>query len=138
MTMVERVGEGLARRTNRRRAVKRTAMAVFGAVAAWTTQGFRGSGALAYHCGYVTEGDCTCNPPYGLYCKRMDRSYCDGAACSGGCYYDESYRYVGACWCSAICQYPTEYEGSYVTGYYQCCDCNCYGQQCACRAFYYA
>lgn len=134
MTMVERVGEGLARRTSRRRTLKRASMAVFGAVAAWTTQGFKGDGALAYHCGYVTEGDCTCNPPYGLYCNRMDNSYCTGAACSGGCYYDESYRYVGACWCSAICQY-TGQDGYPLVGYYQCCDCNCYGQQCACRQF---
>ena len=102
MTMVERVGEGLARHMNRRQALKRTAVAVFGAVAAWTVEGFRRNSALADHCGYVTEGDCTCNPPYGLYCNEMDPSYCAGSACSGGCYWDESDRYVGACWCSAI------------------------------------
>lgn len=135
MTVVERVGEGLARRTNRRRAVKRTAAAVFGAVAAWTAQGFRGSGALATHCGYVTEGDCTCNPPGGFYCNRLEPAFCTGSACTGGCSYDESYRYVGGCWCSAICQYQSEY-GTPLTGYYQCCDCDCYGTQCACREFF--
>ena len=130
MTTVERVGEGLARQLNRRQMLKRAAVAVFGAVAAWTVEGFRGNSALADHCGYVTEGTCTCTPPEGLYCSGLDQSFCAGSSCSGGCYYDESYRYVGACWCSAIC----EYSGG-ESGYYQCCDCNCYGQQCACREF---
>ncbi len=129
MTLVERAGEGLARRFNRRTALKRAAVAAFGAVAAWTVEGFRGNGALADHCGISTD-DCSCTPPEGLYCDGFDPSFCAGAACSGGCYYDESYRYAGACWCSAICQY----EGGAV-GHYQCCDCNCYGQLCACREF---
>ena len=130
MTLVERVGEGLARRLNRRQTLKRAAVAAFGAVAAWTVEGFRGNGALADHCGIVTEGDCTCTPPEGLYCNGLDPSFCEASACSGGCTYDESYRYAGACWCSAICQY----EGG-ALGHYQCCDCNCYGQLCACREF---
>ena len=78
----------------------------------------------------MTEGDCTCTPPGGLYCNGLDPSFCAASACSGGCYYDESYRYAGACWCSAICAY-----GGGEPGYYQCCDCNCYGQLCACREF---
>ena len=134
VTAIGRVGEGLARRINRRQGLKRLSAAVFGAVAAWTVEGFRGSGALAGHCGYVTSGDCSCNPPYGLYCSRIDESYCSGSACSGGCWYDESYRYVGACWCSAECEFAGD-DGSPLVGYYQCCDCNCYGQQCACREF---
>lgn len=129
MTLVERVGEGLARRLNRRQTLQRAAVAAFGAVAAWTVEGFRGNGALADHCG-VTTDDCACRPPQGLYCDGLDPSFCAGAACSGGCYYDESYRYAGACWCSAICRY----DGG-AAGHYQCCDCNCYGQQCACREF---
>ena len=135
MTMVERVGEGLARQLNRRTMLKRAAAAIFGAAAAWSVEGVKGQSELAGYCAYVTAGDCTCHPPYGLYCGRMDRSYCPGAACSGGCYYDESYPYVGACWCSATFHYPTQYEGYYLIGYYQCCDCKCYGQQCACRQF---
>jgi hypothetical protein len=130
MTLVERVGEGLARRLNRRQTLKRAAVAVFGAVAAWTVEGFRGNSALADHCAVVTEGDCTCNPPEGLYCNGLDPSFCEASACSGGCYYDESYRYAGACWCSAVCLYS---DGQ--PGYYQCCDCDCYGQLCACREF---
>jgi hypothetical protein len=130
VTLVERASEELARHLNRRQALKRTAVAIFGSVAAWTVEGFRGNSALAQHCGYVTEGDCTCNPPYGLYCNGLDPSFCEGSACAGGCAWDESYRYAGACWCSATCQY----DGG-ESGYYQCCDCNCYGQQCACREF---
>ena len=129
MTTVERVAEGLARQLNRRQMLKRAAVAVFDAVAAWTVEGFRGNSALAQHCGIVTD-HCTCSPPGGLYCSGLDPSFCAGSACSGGCYYDETYRYAGACWCSATC----EYDGG-ESGYYQCCDCNCYGQQCACREF---
>ena len=51
------------------------------------------------------EGNCGCTPPEGLYCNRLDPSFCAGSACSGDCYYDETYRYAGACWCSATCQY---------------------------------
>jgi hypothetical protein len=130
MTTVERIGEELARQLNRRQTLKRAAVAVFGAVAAWTVEGFHGNSALADHCAVVTEGSCTCTPPEGLYCNGLDPSFCEGSACSGGCYYDETYRYAGACWCSAICLY----EGS-GPGYYQCCDCNCYEQLCACREF---
>jgi hypothetical protein len=129
VTLVERAGEGLARGLNRRGLLKRGAVAVFGAVAAWTVEGFRGDGALAQTCGYSTD-DCSCSPPEGLYCDGVDPSFCAGAACSGGCSYDESFRYAGACWCSAICRY----DGG-AAGHYQCCDCNCYGQQCACHEF---
>ena len=114
--------------------MKRTAAATFGAFAAWTVQGFRASPALAGHCAYVTAGDCSCNPPYGQYCLQFSESYCAGASCSGGCTYDESYRYVGGCWCSATCEYTSE-SGAPMYGHYQCCDCNCYGTQCACREF---
>jgi hypothetical protein len=101
MTTVERVGEGLARHLNRRQALKRAAVAVFGAVAAWTVEGFRGNGALAQQCGFVTEGTCGCTPPEGLYCNSLDPSFCAASQCAGACTYDESYRYAGACWCSA-------------------------------------
>jgi hypothetical protein len=129
MTMVERVGEGLARLLNRRQVLQRAGVAVFGAVAAWTVEGVRGNSALAQTCSFVT-GNCGCSPPGGVYCNGLDPSFCAGSACSGGCYWDESYRYAGACWCSATCQYDG--GGS---GYYHCCDCNCYGQLCACREF---
>jgi hypothetical protein len=130
MTTVERVGEELARQLNRRQTLKRAAVAIFGAMAAWTVEGFRGKSALAQQCGIVTEGTCTCTPPEGLYCSGLDPSFCAASQCAGGCSYDATYRYAGACWCSATCQY----DGGQ-SGYYQCCDCDCYGQLCACREF---
>ena len=103
MTLVERVGEGLARRLNRRQTLKRAAVAVFGSVAAWTVEGFRGNSALADHCGIVTEGDCTCNPPEGLYCNGLDPSFCAASQCAGGGDYAASYRDAGGGWCRALC-----------------------------------
>lgn len=134
MAVVGRIGEELARSINRRSALKRVAAAAFGAVAAWSVEGIRKNSALADHCAYVTAGDCSCNPPYGTYCTTIDPSYCSGSSCSGGCVFDESWRYVGACWCSATCEYTAE-DGSPTYGYYRCCDCNCYGTQCSCREF---
>jgi hypothetical protein len=129
MTTVERVGEGLARQLNRRQTLKRAAVAVFGVVAAWTVEGFRGNGTLAQECSVVSD-NCGCTPPGGVFCSGLDPSFCAGSACSGDCYYDETYRYAGACWCSATCQYS---GGE--SGYYHCCDCNCSGALCACHEF---
>ncbi|MFM9106485.1 MAG: hypothetical protein ACKOWF_07280, partial [Chloroflexota bacterium] len=68
MAIVGRAGEALARTINRRLAIKQAAAAVFGAVAAFSVDGFQRNRALADHCRYVTSGDCACNPPYGTYC----------------------------------------------------------------------
>lgn len=130
MTMIERVGEGLARRTNRRHAVRRAAAGVFGVVAAVAARGIAPSGTSANHlCARTTFGDCTCNPPNGRYCRTLSTSYCSGSACAGGCRYDP-FIYPDACWCTAECRY-----GNGRTGYFRCCDCNCRGTRCACRAF---
>jgi hypothetical protein len=102
---------------------------MFGMTAAFATRGFRGHEALAGHCAIVSGGDCGCDPAYGQFCGDYDWSYCDGPACAAGCYYDETY-YPGACWCSATCEYS-----SGQVGYYECCDCNCYGTTCACHHF---
>ncbi|MCC6313490.1 MAG: hypothetical protein IT337_05720 [Thermomicrobiales bacterium] len=134
MSMVGRAGEGLARTINRRTALKKAAAAVFGAVAAWSVEGVHRNSALADVCTYVTAGDCACNPPYGEFCSNLDPSYCSGSSCASGCSYDESWWYVGGCWCSATCAYTSE-SGQPLTGYYKCCDCNCYGAQCTCREF---
>ncbi len=134
MAIVGRAGETLARSINRRQALKKAAAAVFGAVAAFSVDGIRRNSALADHCRYVTSGDCACNPPYGTYCTQLDESFCSGSTCSGGCEFDESWRYVGACWCSATCGYD-DGAGGRVRGYYKCCDCNCYGSSCGCREF---
>ena len=130
MTTVERVGEGLARQLNRRQTLKRAAVAVFGAVAAWTVEGFRGNSALAQQCGVVTEATAPAPRRKGSTAAGWTRRFAPASACAGDCYYDESYRYAGACWCSATCQY----DGG-ESGYYHCCDCNCYGQLCACHEF---
>ena len=129
MSLVARVGEGLARRVDRRLALKRVATALFGVTAAVTTRGFRGSEALASHCAIIDGGECGCDPAYGQFCGDFDSTWCSGSSCAGGCYYDETY-YPGACWCSATCEY-----GSGQAGYYQCCDCNCFGTTCACHNF---
>jgi len=133
MAIVGRAGEYLARSINRRQALKRAAVAIFGAAAAFAVEGVRPKSALAGVCGYVTAGDCSCNPPGGQYCGELDGSFCSGSVCSGGCEVDESFRYVGGCWCSATCSYNG--DNGRITGYYKCCDCNCYGTQCACREF---
>ncbi|MFM8595056.1 MAG: hypothetical protein ACKOCK_11815, partial [Chloroflexota bacterium] len=67
-------------------------------------------------------------------CNSISSSYCSGSVCSGGCVVDESWRYVGGCWCSATCSYNDEADGR-MRGYYKCCDCSCEGYQCACREF---
>ena len=134
MSLLERAGEGLARRMNRRKVVRRTAAAIFGSVAAWSVKGMRGSAQLADYCTYVEQGECACDPPYDQYCTDLDPSYCDGPNCGSGCTVDETYWTVGGCWCSATCQYSDD-NGNPLIGYYKCCDCDCYGTSCSCRQF---
>ena len=130
MTTVERVGEGLARQLNRRQTLKRAAVAVFGAVAAWTVEGFRGNSALAQHCGIVTEGTCTCTPPEGLYCSGLDPSFCAGSPAPAAA--TTTRRIATPAPAGAA---PPVSTMAAQSGYYQCCDCDCYGQLCACREF---
>jgi hypothetical protein len=125
MTVVERVGERLARRLDRRRSVTRSAGAVFAWTAAWATLGPFGSTALAYECRGVTELDCTCNFPFGrdgrqLVCRKKNPNYCDGAKCSGNCEYNYDFYTTTACWCSKTCRH-----GKGRHGHYMCCDCKC-------------
>lgn len=133
MTMAERVGEMLARRTTRRQGVTRVAAATFGLTAAWATQGPFGSGALASVCARrSTYSDC--NPPHGAYCSSYDTRYCDGARCSGGCTLNTQYypnEPQSGCWC-------TQTVGRKHRYYYKCCDCKCPGVPttdtgCGCR-----
>ena len=129
MTIVGRVGEGLARRTNRRETVTRTAATIFGLAAAWAAQGPFGSAALAGACA-ERSGYPYCQPPGEAYCTNPDwggrASYCDGARCSGPCTLDTAYypREVQAgCWCTQIRR-----KGQH-RFYYKCCDCRCPGFQ---------
>ncbi|MFM9105510.1 MAG: hypothetical protein ACKOWF_02290 [Chloroflexota bacterium] len=134
MSVIGRMGEAMARSINRRQALKRASVVVFGVVSALAVRGPRGDSALAGYCTYITTGDCTCNPADGAYCNRFDESFCDGARCSGGCKVDDVTSYVGGCWCSATCTYPGD-NGGRINGYYKCCDCNCGGSRCSCREF---
>ena len=120
MAVVERVGEALARRLDRRRVVGRAAAAAFGAVAAWAVEGIGPTGALATHCA-ITSSDCRCRPPEGRFCSG---SQCSGATCGNGC---ELYtgHYETGCWCTMTC------DG----GHYKCCDCRCGSTSCGCGEF---
>jgi hypothetical protein len=142
--MVERVGEALARRIDRRLTAKKAAGFLFAWTAAWATQGPFGPSALANECQAVTEYDCTCNFPFGregrqLYCNKKNPNNCDGAQCGGNCQYNYDYYESTACWCSKECKHG---KGQY--GYYKCCDCKCPSAandvnpegQCGCRRFY--
>ena len=135
MTVIERAGEGLARRIDRRRGVSRAASLVFGLVAAFAVDGLAGPVATARRgCSFTTPGDCSCNLPNQTWCGRIKASYCNGAACGKGCRYlteddPPTGVYPTGCWCSATCRYGNK------RGYYQCCDCNCHGQQCGCQRF---
>jgi len=125
MGIVQRIGEGLARRTTRRHGVKMALGGLFGTAAAWAVEGPFGSGALAERCVIRYESE-SCSPPRGWYCNDPsvggDPSYCDGAKCAGDCqYYDYWYpqpRHT-SCWCSAIQKSGGEHF------YYKCCDCLC-------------
>lgn len=129
MSMVERLGEGVARRMDRRRFLTRAATGTFGAVAAWTVQGLGASPAFAAVCSH-TSSRCSCTPCANVHCRALNTSYCSGSACAGGCSYNYNCGYPDtACWCTETCCGPP-------AGYYQCCDCLCPGNRaCSCRKF---
>lgn len=72
MTTIERMGEGLARRIDRRRFLRRSAAAIFGAAAVWAAQGIRvpGASAQAGVCYDYKRDQCYCNPLGGWYCNQ--------------------------------------------------------------------
>jgi len=124
---IERIGEGLARRVDRRRFLRRSAGAVFGFAAAWSVHGFGAPGALAGYCDYFSSS-CYCSPPGYGYCSSSD--YCNGSYCNTAyCSYDTS-DWPGGCWCTQGCDFG---QGS--CGYYRCCDCDCPDGFCGCSAF---
>lgn len=81
MALIERMGEGLARRMDRRRLLRRAAGAVFGMTTAIAIKGFRPDRAFASSCGAYDQG-CYCNPPNGTYCTAYSYDYCYGASCN--------------------------------------------------------
>lgn len=133
MMTIERAGEQLARRLDRRRFLRRSAATVFSAAAALAVRGLQVPGVSAYHVCYTYENSCSCHPLNGWYCNQWNGSYCNGPLCSGGCGYNNTI-YGQACWCTQTC----DYGGS--GGYYECCDCDCIdpagnSQGCTCGGF---
>ncbi len=120
MSVVERVGESLARRVNRRRFLGRSAASVFGVVAAWAVAGGGSRSALASHCA-TTSSECQCHPPGGRFCSG---SQCSGADCGSGCTLYRGFYDTG-CWCTLTCN----------GGHYRCCDCQCGDTLCGCAEF---
>jgi hypothetical protein len=131
MMTVERVGEALTRRIDRRQFLRRSAGAIFGLVAAWAVEGVRTPSALAWHCIHVWSWTCSCSPIGGRYCAQCDPAYssnCDLTVCDWyyGVHPDTS------CWCTATCCYGRD------QGYFECCDCDCSksgGTTCTCSRF---
>lgn len=111
MTMIERTGEGLARRISRRHLLNRWAAAAFGAAAAWAVEGIHVRSALARRCLITDNEHCRCR-------------YDIAPACSGNiesCRLDRSYYSTG-CWCTLTCWY-----GGNRCGHHVCCDYLCPG-----------
>ena len=133
MSLVVRIGEGLARRLDRRVALRRASAATFGVVAAWSVEGINPRSALADHCAYH-EDEIQCGPaPDGL-CNDHDKSYCNGGQCvpAAGCTIDETYHPPGGCWCNTVHKRGKGKRRRQV--YWQCCDCHCPGNlTCTCK-----
>lgn len=128
-TVVDRLGEGLARRVARRQFLKKASAAVFGVVAVWAVEGFQVPGARAGQC-YTTEAEYGCSPPYGRYCLNLSSQYCVGSDCNSPyCTPAFDFGYPTACWCTL-----ESCDGTYL-GYYVCCDCYCGGTACGCYQF---
>jgi hypothetical protein len=128
-TLVESLGERLARRIDRRSALKGACVAGFGTVAAWAGTNFVGSSdAYAASC-QATVSNCQCNPPGGRYCST---SQCSAENCAGGCSFAKDLAWSStACWCTANC---CNFNCS-ARGFYKCCDCRCGSTTCACAVF---
>lgn len=134
MSLVERSGEILARRVNRRRFLVRAAAVTFATATGIAVTLPKSPSAFA------ALGDCygspqtpPCDPP-GYYCTHYSSSYCNGAACSGGCNYD-TFDYPTACWGTTVqcanCRTVEPY-----CYHYKCCDCSCPGGvTCGCSQY---
>lgn len=127
MLLVERLGEVLARRTNRRRFLGKMGMTIFGIVSAGAAElAIIPSAYAINYCQYTTSG-CSCNPPNGTYCKS---GQCSGPNCvsANGVNCKITTRwYSTGCWCTDVC---CGIRGGY---YYECCDCICPQGYCGCR-----
>jgi hypothetical protein len=109
VSFIERTGESLARRIDRRRFLRQSAAGAFGLAAAWAVEGIHGYSALAQTCA-VTTNECHC---------RYDIA--PGCGTRQGCTLDTSFYSTG-CWCTLTCWY-----GGNTCGHHVCCDHVCPG-----------
>lgn len=142
MTTVERAGEILVRRLDRRSFLRKSATAAFGFTAAAAVQGIFPSRAFANAC-QETSGYTVCHPPGYPNSPRWctDLGYtCNGGDCNTPqCSYNKQTYISTGCWCTqkscGNCGSPNAY-----CGYYHCCDCNCPPNAtlaCGCKGFIY-
>lgn len=133
MDIVKRSGEVVARQINRRRFLEKSALTMFGAVAALAVDFPRLPTAEANDTCAHYSSSYSCGPLNGKYCSP---SYCQGAACNTSyCTYNTG-SWPDGCWCTLTGDYNCGTSHSY-SGYYKCCDCNCPGGGCSCRNFNY-
>ena len=124
MSLLQRVSEGLARKTSRRSFFGRGADVAFGALAG------AAAGTLSQAGGVSAGGGTVCIPPGPL---------CDNVAAGGAC---------DKCQTNGVCAKPciilTTYyaSGCWTTGPVTCCDCDCHGiggiHSCGCASDYHA
>jgi hypothetical protein len=112
VSFIERSGESLARRIDRRRFLRQSAAGAFGLAAAWAVEGMHGRSAVAQVCEVVTGPDeCHCRYQFAPSCG--DRQ---------GCTLDTSFYTRTGCWCTITCWY-----GGNRCGHHVCCDHVCPG-----------
>ena len=126
MTTVERVGEARAA-TQSATDLKRAAVAVFGVVAAWTVEGFRGNSAPGPNLRRRVR-QLRLHPPEDSTAAGWIRRFALARPAPAAA--TTTSRIATPAPAGAAP--PVAYDGG-ESGYYQCCDCNCYGQLCACR-----
>ena|SRR5437660_4525399 len=126
-SLVERIGEGLARATNRRKFLRNTVAGLFGIIsAAMAELTFVPSAHAINYCANRSDSF-SCSPPAGIFCNSINSSYCNGPNCAGGCTFNTTW-YSTACWCTQ------ESCNSQFCTYYECCDCSCPGGRvCGCH-----
>ncbi len=134
VSLVERMGEEVVRRSDRRDILRKAAVTAFAIATAWAVDLAHPGQAIASGCA-TDNTSCPnnyCNPPGGLYCNTVNSGYCNGYTCAGGC--SPSYSFYpnsnGGCWCTSTCSLGGVCNDY---GYYYCCDCNCpHGVSCGC------
>lgn len=129
----DRFAEGVARVTDRRQFIARTAGTLAGAGMMLAAGTWRPSAARASH-NCVNRSTYPSCPGIGTmgFCPSQG---CNNSKCrkEAGCI-TYAATYANGCWCSAHRCYGCGGRGGYC-GYYRCCDCKCSGRACSCRSF---